>query len=93
MSEFFPCPWCGSQPGEYSKWDDDGFTYKRFGCKNPECPVKPFIDITLADAKTGIERWQKMEAIRKLQSALADCERDKDTETKRGWPFVDPKAP
>jgi hypothetical protein len=93
MSEYFPCPWCGAQPEEYSKWEEDGFSQKRFGCKNPDCPIRPFIDIGHFGVTNGIERWQKMETVLKLRQELARCEGHQEREDKRGWPHEDPKAP
>ena len=58
-SEYFPCPWCGSIPEEFSRWEDDGLARRFFGCGNRDCPVKPAVDITMLGLKTGTFLWQK----------------------------------
>ena len=93
MTEYFPCPWCGSQPLEFMHGEDGGFTDRRFGCVNPGCSVRPYVNCTTIGLQYAIEHWQKMDATKKLREALAECERSRNQDIQRGWPYEDPKAP
>lgn len=93
MSKYIPCPWCGNQPEEYTKWGDDGFSQKRFGCTTKDCPVKPFIGMSFSTLDHAIENWQKMNVFKKLQAMVSELERTQNSDCRSGWPFEEPKAP
>jgi predicted DsbA family dithiol-disulfide isomerase len=73
------CPWCGSAPSAFPKWEEDGHISKRFGCNNQACPVRPYLDMSMMMEDTARTLWNNQSVVSALKKQIAETGTERDS--------------